>query len=741
LRSVVPFNDHWLFCPKDVPATTSDDDFVAITLPHTNKIFPHNFVDNLDYQFISTYRKRFKLPEPLNGRRLYIDFEGAMIASEVSVNGRVVGDYEGGFTPFSFDITDYLKQRGENLLSVRLDSTERPDIPPFGKVVDYLTFGGIYRDVSLRYVNPIHVSDVVVRTANVLDSKRRMEVGITVKNQNPSPGNIHVIAQLVTLDGEILDRDEDYLAVEGGAEGTLTLRGLVKLERIALWTLENPALYKVRVTLQIGTQTLDVHEVRFGFREAEFRKDGGFFLNGEPLQLRGLNRHQLYPYIGAAAPARLQRRDAEMLKYELGCNIARTSHYPQSKHFLNRCDEIGLLVFEEIPGWQHIGDADWQGVFFRDIEAMIMRDRNHPSIMLWGVRINESLDNEALYQAANDLAHKLDPTRQTGGVRYFITSQFLEDVFTYNDFSNGVIDPVHTPHLITEFSGHMFPTTVWDDENRQVDHALRHTRVQDLATANPRVSGAIGWCMFDYNTHVEFGGGDRICYHGVMDMYRLPKYAAHFYESQIDPAVRPVLHAATSYGFGDRSNYGADNPYDFYVFSNCEEIEVFIGDESIGRFQPDRKAFPNLPHPPFKVGDGQLWQRKFVEVGAIPDAHVVGYRGGQVVAETRLTSNKVIRSLVLKADDAELVADNADMTRVAFMLVDKYGHRLPQGHAIVTFKISGPGELIGENPYPLVGGQAAVYVRATDQAGTVTVKAQIAGLPEAKVKIKIVERA
>jgi beta-galactosidase len=254
-----------------------------------------------------------------------------------------------------------------------------------------------------------------------------------------------------------------------------------------------------------------------GFRSAEFCRDGHFLLNGKPLKLFGLNRHQTYPYIGAAAPARLQQLDADILKYELGCNMVRTSHYGQSPHFLNRCDEIGLLVLEEIAGWQHIGDETWQALAVQDLRAMIIRDRNHPSIVLWGVRINESPDHDDLYRRTNALAHDLDPTRQTGGVRNFIESTFLEDVFTLNDFPQGIQSPRVRPHLITEFGGHMFPTKTWDHEERRVEHALIHARKHNLQMGHPDVAGALGWCAFDYHTHREFGSGDRICYHGVME--------------------------------------------------------------------------------------------------------------------------------------------------------------------------------------------------------------------------------
>ena len=416
-------------------------------------------------------------------------------------------------------------------------------------------------------------------------------------------------------------------------------------------------------------------------------------MNGARLPLIGLNRHQTYPYIGAAAPARLQRRDAEIIKWELGCNIVRTSHYPQSRHFLDRCDEIGLLVFEEIPGWQHIGDEDWKQLSLDYVRAMIVRDRSRPAIVLWGVRINESGDDEAFYRATNALAHELDPTRQTGGVRYIWESQFLEDVFTFNDFGIPLRKPNHTPYLITEFGGHTFPTKTFDGEERAVEHALRHARVQNQQLGMAGVSGAIGWCAFDYNTHQEFGSGDRICYHGVMDIFRLPKYAAAFYASQMDPARRVVLQAATVWSMGDRSGGGVDP---LVVFSNCDSLEVFVGDERIGRFLPDRDTFPHLPHAPYVIA---LPEQHITWVGRCGPApgrlrgrsagRGAAHRGGRTAARVGVV-----------ADDATLDADGRDMTRVAFRIVDRFGNRLPYAHQVVTLTVDGPAELIGETRSP-----------------------------------------
>ncbi len=726
MRTVLSFNDNWLYLPQDAPADTPDSAFERVTLPHTNVILPHHNFDNSEYQFISTYRKRFTLPEPRHSRRVFIDFDGAMIAATVSINGHPFPEHKGGFTPFSLDLTDYLHESGENLLAVRLDSTERPDIPPYGFVVDYLTFGGIYRDVRLRYVELRHIDDVFVRPQDVLTDQPWVEFDVRLAN----------LDRRLVLRAELLDAQQKRLAqIEGEASPpaqvfTQSLHADL-IPPVQRWLLDHPALYFLRAGLYDGDTLIDEQTERFGFRAAEFRQDGGFYLNGERVKLIGLNRHQTYPYIGAAAPARLQRQDADILKRELAVNIVRTSHYPQSPHFLDRCDEIGLLVFEEIPGWQHIGDDDWKALSLRDVRAMIERDRNHPCIVLWGVRINESQDDEDFYTKTNALAHELDPTRQTGGVRYFQESQFLEDVFTFNDFSNTIREPVHIPQMVTEFSGHMFPTKSWDQEERLVEHALRHTRIQDKQFGMANIAGAIGWCAFDYNTHREFGSGDRICYHGVMDMFRLPKYAAYFYESQVAPEEKIVLRPATLWSPGDRSEGGNDP---IWVFTNCEAVEVYIGEMHIGRFEPDREAFPNLPYPPVKVAGLRQW---LTWGRQSTDLRLVGFRGGKEVAEHRIAGDGLPHALTLKADAEELRADGADMTRLVFKIVDRYNNRLPYTNQVVTFEIDGPADLIGENPFALMGGQAALYVRARRAPGAVMVRATTPRLPPAEVKITV----
>lgn len=759
MRSDILFNDDWLFYSQQVDASVADSEFEQVIIPHTNKMFPHHSFDDAEYKFISTYRKTFTLPEALKGRRLFIDFAGVMIATTVSINGHIFEEHKGGYTPFSFDITDYINEEGENSLVIYVDSTERKDISPYGHVIDYLIFGGIYRDVKLRYVNPVYIENVFVKTFDVLTDSPYIEAEVAVVNTTSEDFSDHLS---VLLEGSDDNRDLVFGVVEHidvPAGETLTQSVLIQSDELLnknggwfdftdepeaytdplslkLWSIESPNLYGVTVQLAPNDNieeddsdeiALDEFSTRFGFRKAEFHGDG-FYLNGELVHLIGLNRHQMFPYIGQAAPQRLQERDAEIVKYELGCNIVRTSHYPQSTYFLDKCDEIGLLVFEEIPGWQHIGDKDWQAISIRDVRAMIERDWNHPSIIIWGVRINESGDNTEFYTETNRLAHKLDPTRQTGGVRYWQHSEFLEDVYTFNDFSNGVEEPVQTPHLITEFNGHMFPTKTWDGEERYVEHAIRHAWIQSRQIGMGGVSGAIGWCAFDYNTHKEFGSGDRICYHGVMDMFRNHKWAGYFYKSQKSPDEEIVLQAGTGWTMGDRSE-GGNNPVT--VFSNCDEIDVYIGKALHGKFQPDENSYPHLPHPPFTVPMEMLWGSAF------EDLKIIGYYQGEQIIEQYLPINSQPTKLVLSVDHDTLHADGADMTWLRVMVTDEYGNLQRYANPIVTFTVEGQGELIGTNPFALIGGQAGLFIKTTKEAGTFKVTATANRLESASVTIDI----
>ena len=530
------------------------------------------------------------------------------------------------------------------------------------------------------------------------------------------------------LDGErVLAKASQTLPAAGAAkEPTAHSVRLDGLKGIGLWDLEKPKLYTARVRLRHGNEVTDEDSRRFGFREAQFT-DHGFELNGKVIKLRGLDRHQTFPWVGQAMPGRAQRRDAEILRNKLKCNIVRTSHYPQSRHFLDACDEIGLLVLEEIPGWQHIGDAAWQDISVDNVGRMIRRDWNHPSVILWGVRINESRDNHDFYTRTNALAHQLDATRQTGGIRYFQESEFLEDVFTMNDFGWPMKPPNHPRYLNTEFVGHTYPTKTIDQVERLMEHTIRHARVHDQLASNPQYAGGIGWCAFDYNTHGNFGSGDRICYHGVTDIFREPKPAAGFYKSQCDPAEEVVLEPAFHWARGDAS-IGFSKAV---VCSNCEHLKFYIDDKLVADVDPDRKQFAHLKYAPFVFELGELFHKW-------GDLRIEGYIQGKLAITKRLSGRGVDTRFLLLPDDAELMADGADSTRVVLRVTDEFGNVQPFANDAIKLQLEGPAEIVGDNPFSLVGGTGAIWIRAQQTAGTVRLKAVHPSLGTQQAAIKLV---
>lgn len=751
-RLVLPINRGWRFSPKNTSEmmgqTFDDSAFEKVTLPHTNIPLPWHSFDEKTYQFTSTYRRDLKLPPEALGQRVFVDFEGAMTASTVFLNGKQIGAYRGGYTPFSFELTGHLDPSGKNLLAVTLDSSERADIPPFGYEIDYLTFGGIYREVSLRCVGQIFLENMHVRTLDVLTSPA-LEVDVYL-NRSASAQARKLQLALELRDGDrVMARTLTKIAAPpvlpevnaadaGQAQGAKLFADTDKqsvsvrlngLKDVVLWDLNKPQLYTVHLQLLADGSPIDELSSSIGFRDAKFTP-AGFSLNGKVIKLRGLDRHQTFPWVGQAMSARAQRQDAVILRKDLRCNIVRTSHYPQSRYFLDACDEIGLLVLEEIPGWQHIGDVAWQDVAVDNVRRMIRRDWNHPSVILWGVRINESKDSHDFYARTNALARSFDTTRQTGGIRYIYDSELLEDVFTMNDFGWPLRAPNHPMYLNTEFVGHTFPTKTIDSKERLQEHMMRHARIHDTLASSPQYAGGIGWCAFDYATHANFGSGDRICYHGVMDIFRTPKPAAGFYKSMCDPAEEVVLEPAFHWARNDES-VGLAN---CLISSNCDHLKLFLRRaaewEPLVEAEPDRKQFPHLPHAPFSVTFGE-------NLRSWGDLRIDGFISGKQVISRTYSGKGVDQAFKLLPDSPSLVADGADATRVVLRVEDEFGNIRPFAADAITFQLTGPADLIGENPFGLIGGTGAVWIRAQETPGVVTLKAKHPVLGEQSIRLEL----
>ena len=761
-----PLNDGWYFTEQFTRQLTTlekpEPELVPVRLPHTVKLLPFNDFSEQAYQMVSGYLRFLVPPESWRGQRVRVVFEGAAHQARVYLNGQLLAQHACGYTAFTVDLTDHLHWQGANNLTVELDSRENLDVPPFGNVIDYLTYGGLYREVFLEVGGPALIEDLCVRA--------------------DMDGSVQCLPDCRNAEGLTLrlavcnESGEELVCQETGAEESEIL---LQLEHPELWDCEHPALYRLKAALKQGEKTVDERTVRFGFRRVEFRPDG-FYFNEKRVQLRGLDRHQSWPYMGYAAPARAQRLDADILKYELGCNAVRTSHYPQSHHFINRCDEIGLLVFTEIPGWQHIGGESWKAQALENTREMVLQWRNHPSIFLWGVRINESADDDELYRKTNEIAHQLDPTRPTGGVRNFPHSHLLEDVYTYNDFSHHGPNRGCAPrkiitreggkgYLISEYNGHMFPTKAYDCEEKRLEHALRHARVVSDAASQPGIGGSFGWCMFDYNTHRDFGSGDRICYHGVMDMFRNPKLAAAVYASQQE--MTPVLEISSSMDIGE---HPAGALGTVAVFTNADQIRLYRNDLLVGSFSPSAD-YAGLAHPPVLIEDtvsGLLERQEGMsprtasmvrEVllatamygSALPlsvllkAAYLMGIKdftreqgvdlynryvaswggqvarwrfdavkNGQVVASTVRCPGDTLALEVCADTDTLTDGPSWDMATVRIRAVDEYGAVRTWCSRSLSLRAEGAVELIGPASVPLSGGMAGCYLRTRGEAGT-----------------------
>jgi beta-galactosidase len=590
MREIRPLNFDWKFGAYQEAhlGGLNLEELEHVDLPHHAVLTPFNHFDEKILLGVFTYYKELFAEPSWKDKTIKLYFEGVLHRAHVYVNGHLVGAHDGGYTPFEIDIKDYLHFGEINPIIVVADSDERQEIPPFGGLMDYLGYAGIYREVELRILDAHHITAAYVESYGEGDFKLHVKTShhqgiLDVKISSQGSKVYHIPHEIKT--------------------STSTL--YITLDHPILWDINHPHLYDIEIIYK-SIESIDTYRFKFGIRKAEFITDG-FYLNGQRIKLIGLNRHQSYPYVGYAMPKHAQVEDADILKYQLGLNIVRTSHYPQSRHFLDRCDEIGLLVFEEIPGWQHIGDEAWQNQTLATLKEMIERDRNHPSIILWGTRINESPDHHDFYLKTSALAKQLDPTRQRGGVRNLQHSEFLEDVYTYNDFSHTGKNPglakrksitKKVPYLVTEYNGHMFPTKRYDDELKRIEHMKRHLNVMDTMMGSQEISGAIGWCMNDYNTHQEFGSGDRVCYHGVLDMYRIPKLASLAYSIQQDET--PMLEVTSTMNIGE---YPSGNIKEIYVMTNLDEVKLYKNDVYIGTYFKDTKNYPHLKHAPIIITD------------------------------------------------------------------------------------------------------------------------------------------
>ena len=755
-----PLNFGWSFIDdyKEEYLEKLPDNKETIDIPHSAIRVPYNYFNELDYQKLFTYEKIFDITEENLDKVFILHFAGLMVKAHIYLNGKDLSEHYSTYLPINIDVSDCIKKK-DNRLVVVVDGKEDENCPPFGYAVDYLTFAGIYREVEIISHLKTYIKDIYAHA----DTKGNL----IITYQKVGDEDIRVKHSLFYKGEHITDFEED--------EGQII--------NPVLWDIDNPNIYTLRTFVECNNEK-EEYITKFGIREAIFKPDG-FYLNGKKVKIVGMNRHQGYPIVGYAMPESMQKEDADILK-EIGLNAVRTSHYPQSEHFLNRCDEIGLLVINEIPGWQFVSQKpEWRDNFMVFLEKMILAQRNHPSLIAHGVRVDESVDDHDLYSKANELAHKLDPFRQTLGVRNFKNSELLEDIYAYNDFicrdmKIGLEKPSHIkhqgkPYMVTEYLGHMDPYKATTDLDRRIDVSKRHMKVLDDNYKYPTIAGAFGWCFVDYHTHIDFGSGDHICAHGLFDLYRNPKFSSYVYQSQRED--KPVLEILSNIKPGDVAEaiYG-----DIYVATNCDYVALYKNDEFVANFYPNKKEYKFVKHPLILIDDlvgksfheerfaekywakmgktfsyyaikgfrkmkfkdmlflGRMmlkyhigwsdlvyyWNKHVASWGGIAKKWTFkGYKDDKVIVEKEIGPSKVFNLKVETNRSTLNIGDTYDVARIKVSHVDEFDSLMYYSQRIINIQTSGAIELIGDQNQTLLGGQLSIYVRSKQKGrGKLTLK-------------------
>ncbi len=753
-------NQNWLFGGKFTDAALSpgfnDSAFKQVTLPHVVSDLSWQDWDEKKWQDVWIYRRHFTIPENLHGMRIFIKFDGVMVSASPNINGYALPTHQGGYLPFQYEITDHIKQ-GDNVLAIKVDA-RWSNVPPDGfknekrAVVDYMEVGGMHRSVSLYAVPKLYVSDVFAKPVDVLTTNRRIAVSCTVDAVMLPDKAVKLRVEMRDGNSVISQTEHDLsISKTGQTELSLSLAGL---QNITLWDIDNPKLYDIITTLYVDGQPLHNHKTRIGVRDAKFKLDG-FFLNGRRLQLFGLNRHEVYPYVGFAMPERVMRKDAEILKNDFNCNVVRCSHYPQNDAFLDACDELGLMVWEEVPGWQFIGDEAWKQVLLQNTKDMVIRDRNRPSIIIWGSRVNESANDEDLYSRTRKVVKALDDSRPTSGSmtpdsRKGWKETWHEDVFAFDDYHSekgevGILPAVDGyPYFLAEAVGqYNYPTGKGfnsyyrrsGEAKIQQNQAIAHAQAHNKSAADPRNGGVIAWCAFEYSSLLN--QYRNIKYPGVADVFRIPKLGASFYLSQGDPKKEAVIHPNFYWDFSTRTPTGPGKAVT--IFSNCDELRLTIDNQPYITVKPDTKNYANLKHAPFFV-DLEFADKKPIEL------KIDGYINGAKVCSRSFSSDHQQDQFSVIADDKEISGDGCDATRVVFRITDKFGAPRPYSSGKVDFTLNGPGIIVGDNPFNLKesGGAAAIWIKAQPKtSGPITLQAthEVLGSKTITVDVKAVNPA
>jgi len=719
---------------------------------------------------VGWYRKTFKVNTDDRDRLTYISFDGVYRNSDVWINGTWLGKRPYGYSSFRYELTPYLKYGGEdNVIAVKVDNSEQPNSR-------WYSGSGIYRNVWLTTTEKIAVDQwgTFVTTPEVSSEAALIRVTTQIRNSTGSKADVRLETTVYDSDNRRVARTETD-QVEVPVSGTAVTQELtVKSPR--LWSVDNPHLYRVVTTIRSGQLLADTYETVTGIRSFEFDREKGFILNGEPVVIRGVCNHHDLGCLGAAINTRAMERQLEILK-EMGCNGIRTSHNPPAPELLDLCDRMGFIVMDEaFDIWKvaktdfdyHLDFDEWHR---RDIETMVLRDRNHPSVFIWSIG-NEVMEQwqrdgsgEAIATELAGIVRSLDDTRPVTAAcndpaphNPVIASGALDLIgFNYRDtlwtrfpqtFPEGRFIGTETTSALATRGSYDMPSDIirrwparWDQpfkdgnpdltcsayDNCSAPWGTTHRDSWRLIRDNPFLTGMYIWTGFDYlGEPTPYWWPARSSYFGIIDLAGFPKDVYWFYQSEW--TARDVLHIFPHW------NWNPGQTVDVWAFTNCDEVELFLNGNSLGR---QRKG-----HDDFNL----VWKVKFEEGTLLG----VGYRNGTEIMRSEVRTAGEPAALTLSPDRAEIKADGSDLSFITVALTDKDNNPVPLASNMVSFSIEGPGTIAGVDngsqtsmePFKAdyrkaYNGKCLVVVRAGKEKGEIRITASSAGLPDATVTVKV----
>ncbi|MEO0510470.1 MAG: glycoside hydrolase family 2 TIM barrel-domain containing protein [Verrucomicrobiota bacterium] len=698
-RETLNINPVWRFQLADSAEAHQvdydDSAWDVASLPHSFRIWREDLTgyENLGRK-VGWYRREIEIPRSAAKKKIFLVFQGAMQTTKLWINGKPVGEHAvSGYDSFHFDITDYVS-KGKNLVAVRVDNTVNGDIPPDGGRLDFVLFGGLYRDVDLVITEPLRVTfpweareaGTRLTLPNVSEEQAVVQIETAIRNDRNEIEKFRVINRVRDARGKLVTSVTDTVELAKG-EGMLLTQMTEPIRKPKLWSPDSPYLYTVETSIKKGFRTLDSVATTLGIRWVEWDKQNGFFLNGKHTKLLGTNRHQTWPFIGNAVPNSLHRADAEQLK-ELGVNWVRLSHYPHDPDFLDDLDELGIMSLAEGPTWLNSNGDVWMDNLEKSFRSMIRRDRNHPSIIIWNACINHGPKEPRLVQAAMEE----DPTRARG----------QDDVRAPMDFHHPKVSGKGA--LTIEHTGHTFKPA---RDGGEYGQAKRHWEMTESSYKEPGNYGTAVWSMYDYNTfHPNYAPSAN---HGICTLLHIPKLSYFWHQSEM--GNKPFTYVYP------REDGGVT------VFSNADEVKFYeIAADGSTRFtktlKPDVESA--LLHPPMRT-EGNSKAAGYLAEGLV---------GGEVVSEHRSYHVGEPVALKLSTWRSTITADGSDLSEALVQLVDENGMVVTGSSDEVEFFIEGEGRLVGENPSSLRKGQYRILIGSTFEPGDIKLSVKAKGNSE-----------